>query len=74
MDEIDISPIARLLAQALDHGAVDLALARLRDLSAVGDISGCAMWSRVLAATNRMQSEAAEATWQPRSGGPEGNY
>jgi hypothetical protein len=55
MDPIDIRRAAARLLEDHGSGAVDRALAHLREHCAAGDLEGCATWSRMLAELNRME-------------------
>lgn len=47
--------VAKIFGQTYGFSAVDYCIRRLRELSAAGDLDGCAVWSRILAAVNQMQ-------------------
>ena len=52
MDDLDVRRAARLMAAQHGSLAVDRACDRIRELCAVDDIEGCAVWSGVAAAIN----------------------
>lgn len=55
MDEIAIWRAARLLIDQYGLAAIERGCARLRDLTAAGDIEGCRVWARILAAMNELR-------------------
>jgi hypothetical protein len=55
MDEIVIWRAARLLIDQYRAAAIERGCARLRELTAAGDIEGCRVWARILAATNELR-------------------
>ena len=55
MDEIAIWRAARLLIDQYGPAAMDRACARLRELTAAGNIEGCRVWARILAAMNELR-------------------
>lgn len=55
MNETEAHQAARILPEEHGTAALDHALARLHAHCAVGDMEGCAAWSRVLAAMNRLR-------------------
>ena len=54
MDEIAIWRAARLLIDQYGAAAIERGCAHLRELTAAGDIEGCQMWARILAAMNEL--------------------
>ena len=61
MDDLDIWRAARLLLDQHGSLAVERACDRIHELCAVGDIEGCAVWSRVVAAINELGRQERHA-------------
>ena len=55
MNDLDVWRAARLLMERYGPLAVERACDRIHELCAVGDIGGCAVWSRVVAAMNELE-------------------
>ena len=55
MDEIDIYRAARRLLDQHGPLAVDRALHQIRRHCVTGDMDGCAVWARIVAAVNELR-------------------
>ena len=54
VNDLDIWRAARLLVDQHGPHAIERACDRIHELAAVGDMGGCAVWSRVAAAINEL--------------------
>ena len=61
MDDLDIWRSARLLLDQHGPLAIERACDRIHELCAVGDMEGCAVWSRVVAAINELERQDRHA-------------